>query len=85
MTNQTATSIQPIQPNEWVLMEHNHTWETIDTYETPTGHYVRVQTVHHETCSHVHIQVMDETAFVDACHVHFTGFNHENVSSELCR
>ena len=81
MTNQTtAAGVQPAQTSSWELMERSHTWETIDTYETPTGHCVSVQMVHHEMCSHVHIQVTDENAFVNACNVHFDGFNHENVS-----
>lgn len=84
MTNQTTTAgVQPTQTTPWELMERSHTWETIDTYETLTGHYVSVQMVHHEMCSHVHIQVTDETAFVNACNVHFDGFNHETVASDF--
>ena len=81
MTNQTTTAgVQPARTTPWELIERSHTWETIDTYETPTGHCVSVQMVHHEMCTHVHIQVTDKNAFVNACNVHFDGFNHENVS-----
>lgn len=81
MTNQTNTTMQPTQFQEWELTPHDH--ETIDTYKTSSGYSVTVTTVNHRNCSHVHIVVSDESAFVDACCGHFDGFSHRTACASF--
>lgn len=72
-----SVDAQPSQFREWELTPHDH--KIVDTYKTPYGYSVTVTTVNHRTCSHVHIVVSDESAFVDACRVHFDGFSHRTA------
>ena len=78
MTNQTNTAVQSAR---WELTPHDH--KTVDTYMTSYGYSVTVTTVNHRTCSHVHIVVSDETAFVEACHAHFDGFSHRTACTSF--
>lgn len=82
MTNHTTTAgVQPAETCAWEVLELGSTYETVDSYETSTGHYVTVRSTHYETCSHVHIQVSNDSGYYNACNVHFSGFNHENTSA----
>ena len=77
MTNQTHSTVQSTQCQKWELSPHDH--KTVDTYKTSFGYSVTVTKVNHRTCSHVHIVVSDETAFVNACGAHFDGFSHRTA------
>lgn len=74
---------QPEQGENWEPIETGCTYETYRSYVTPTGHNVCVTIVNHETCSHVHIVVSDETGFVNATKAYFEGLNHDLVCSEF--
>ena len=50
---------------------------------SPTGHNVTVTIVNHETCSHVHIVVSDDTGFYNASNAHFDGRDHDEVSFDF--
>lgn len=77
----TNTITQSTQCQKWELSPLDH--KTIDTYKTPYGYSVTVTTVNHRTCSHVHIAVSDESAFVEACHAHFDGFSHRTACASF--
>jgi hypothetical protein len=74
---------QPSQGQNWEPIETGCTYETYRSYVTPTGHNVCVTIVNHETCSHVHIVVSDETGFYNASNAHFDGYDHDEVSLEF--
>lgn len=81
--NPAPQNAQPAQGENWELVKHDLTLESIENYVAPTGHKVTVTMINHETCSHVHIVVSDATGFVNASNACFGGLNHDTVCSKF--
>lgn len=86
MTNQIPaipTNAHPTQSHGWELNPVSNSVEYINTYQTVTGYWVNVKTMHSSRCSYVEIVVSDETAFVIACRVSFYAYDHECTCEEF--